>query len=511
VAGAGVLLGAALPHRHRRKFVSFAAAGAVLYAYRGVSRRVAPAHARSVDFWTRVVPIYAAYKFTQARTKRMKGGARQDEQWQSRHEWGAEAVYRLCVEMRGFYLKDGQFIGSRADFIPEEWGRKLELLQDRVPPVPFAQIERVLRQEMHVNDVRQLFRSVDENPLASATIAQVHRAVTKRGRKVVAKVQYEDQEGLVQLDLRNLRKLAAFLQANDMKFFDLVSVVSEFEAQMPLEFNFEEEARMMRTIGSNLRAAGISPAKVVVPELEESLASRRVLVMEFLQGVRFDRRDVLTRWGVDCESLVRSLGEAYGRMILVDGVFHADPHPGNLLVLPDGRVGLIDFGQCKRLAPDVRAKLCIFYLAVASGDPFAVAETFAQLGIELDLPADGDKAKSNYLVSIYANGLLDTGPLPDGIEINPFAEASPLRDVPISKFPSELFMVLRTMGLLRALCTAVGSQLAMSDVFRPYAAAGLRGTDAELRASLAVPASCMRPLAVQKTIMRLCNWRQKEG
>mmetsp|Transcript_38280 Transcript_38280/g.151448 ORF Transcript_38280/g.151448 Transcript_38280/m.151448 type:complete len:594 (-) Transcript_38280:754-2535(-) len=499
---AGLVIGAAVPNPGRGKFVRTLPALVMLRSYIFASSWVAKAHSRSVDFWTRVIPIYVAYKYTQVVAPLMND-ATQDRMWKKRHEWGAEAVYRLCVELRGFYLKDGQFIGSRADFIPAEWGEKLALLQDNVPPAKFEMIAKVLCSEAQVNSIYQVFKAIDKRPLASATIAQVHLGITRNAKSIVVKVQYDDQESLMELDLRNLRNLASFLQTHDMKFFDLLSVVSEFEAQIPLEFDFIEEASMMKTIGDNLRKVGICPAKVVIPEVEEDLVSRRVLGMDYIEGVRVDDTKTLNLWNVNREYLVRSLGEAYGQMILVDGIFHADPHPGNLLVLPDSRVAMLDFGQCKRLDETLRLKLCAFYLSICSKDPNAIAQTFRELGIVLDMPIEASQLRSNYLISIYANGLFDTGPLPDGIDINPFANSSPLREVPISEFPAELFMVLRTMGLLRALCCTVGCEVALSEVFRPFALTGLRRADRHSKEGIIIPSASTRPVLLQKTIMKI--------
>ena len=440
----------------------------VLY---GVTARLfAPAHWRSLQFWRRILPIYAAYKRTQLGCIGLSQKGR-DKRWAVRHEWGARRVYALCVELRGFYLKDGQFIGARTDFVPPAWCTLLRALQDRVPPVGYREIETTLQESYCVNSMRQLFRSLDEKPIASATIAQVHRGKLRDGTDIALKAQYCNQERLCTLDLLNLKRLAAFLHRFDMKFFDMDSVVREFEKQIPMEFDFVREAVAMTLIRQNLARAGIQ--NVLIPRAIPGLVTRRALCMTFVEGCRPDNAVALERWSVKPDVVVRTLGEVYGHMLLVDGLAHCDPHMGNVLVRPDGRVGLIDFGQCKVVPEDLRRRLCVFYLALYTGNKLAIMKAFGDLGIELSVPFSEMDERLKDMVPVYANGLLDTAPLPDGIEIDPFSANSPLKNLPIRKFNQDLFMVLRTMGLLRVLANTLGVDTPMSTFFRPFALRGL--------------------------------------
>jgi predicted unusual protein kinase regulating ubiquinone biosynthesis (AarF/ABC1/UbiB family) len=363
-------------------------------------------------------------------------------------------------------------LGSRTDFIPAAWCEALRDLQDRVPPVKWAQIERTINESYLINKPQQVFRSLDETPLASATIAQVHRGELPDGTQVIVKTQYADQERLCEMDLKNLKRLAAFLQKHDMNFFDMKAVADEFDQQIPMEFDFVRESEAMTVIAENLAKAGIRD--VVIPRVIPGLATRRSITMTFIDGVRPDNAVAMKLWGIKPETIATAIGRAIGQMMLVDGFMHADVHLGNILVLRDGRVCLIDFGQAKRLPEDLRLKLCEFYIALGTGHRLYILKTFGDLGIELDVdPAEMGEAFLD-LVPSFANGMLDTAPLPPEIEISPFSEKSPLKTMPIRKFRSDLFMVLRAMGLLRALCDVLDVELAMSSVFAPYARAGLR-------------------------------------
>lgn len=168
-----------------------------------------------------------------------------------------------------------------------------------------------------------------------------------------------------------------------------------------------------------------------------------------------------------------------------------------MLVLRDKRVALIDFGQAKELSRDLRQRLCAFYLALWSKNNLYIMKTFGDLGIELDIRPEDIDDKFIEMIPVYANGMLDTAPLPPDVEINPFSEASPLKQVPIKKFNPDLFMILRTLGLLRSLSETLqvdGSECWMSTIFKPYAQKGLkyngptdaakRKTSAQIRSSL---------------------------
>jgi predicted unusual protein kinase regulating ubiquinone biosynthesis (AarF/ABC1/UbiB family) len=360
-----------------------------LWAYGFAARVFAPDHWRNLQFWREVAPIYAGYKKTQAAVAHVKSEDMRAKKWAKRHEWGARKVYDMCVSLRGYHVKNGQYLGSRGDLVPPQWCEALTELQDHVPPVSWVEVCATIRSSYVINRPEQLFARIDKTPLASGTIAQVHRATLLSGEPVVVKAQYCDQERLFLMDLRNLKRLATWLQNHDMQFIDMASITGELDAQMPREFNFELEAESMMLIRDNLVAARMKD--VIVPRVVPGLVSRRALTMEFVSGVRPDNLVALKLWGIKPESVVETVGRAIGQMLLVDGFFHADTHCGNLLVQRDGRVALIDFGQCKQVPEALRSKLCAFYLAVRGRQSGRLAETFAALGIDLAVPAEVER------------------------------------------------------------------------------------------------------------------------
>lgn len=220
------------------------------------------------------------------------------------------------------YGEIGQFLGARSDIVPTAWCDSLRRLQDRVPPVPFEQIEQTIREAYRINKVSQVFKKIDPVPLASATIAQVHRGEMPDGTLIALKAQYRDQERLCTMDLLNLKRLANYLQKHDMSFFDMNSVVKEFESQIPTEFDFLREAEIMTTIRLNLRRANIYD--VVIPRVLPGLVSRRALTMTFMDGCRADNAVALNLWGINPKDVLKAIGRAYGQMLLYDGLAHCD-------------------------------------------------------------------------------------------------------------------------------------------------------------------------------------------
>jgi predicted unusual protein kinase regulating ubiquinone biosynthesis (AarF/ABC1/UbiB family) len=542
---------------------------------------------RGAQFFLGFGAIYGSYKAAQLRAAALRAGGASDADvkrqiWDPQHAWAGDRMHALCVSLRGFYLKAGQFIGARGDFVPEPICRRLALLQDRVPPMPPSRAAAVLREELGVDDLSRVFEWIDlEQPLGSASVSQVHKARLRRldsreaarilrraergagasalaapaaaasssssssthvevtlapgetawsvandqgvglaelaaanpglkveaaregdvlrvplpaavggaspwaaaylgladkgagsfsssrpasladgfapvfagGRRrggenntapsaagaleasssdeggddaatathhhpapphalvalarastlgalpndriVAVKVQYPSAEAQMAMDLRNIRGAAAFLRSTGEIPFDLVSAVDELKRQIAFEFDFAREARVMDTIALHLSAGGkggggggsaggvasavawavaaplrrllqgatttttplsaSAPARVRVPRSIPGLVTRRVLAMEFIEGVPLlqlaDRVQHLPKWQREraARRVLERVSEAYGRMILGEGLFQADGHPGNIMVTPGGGVALLDYGQSKQL------------------------------------------------------------------------------------------------------------------------------------------------------------------
>jgi ubiquinone biosynthesis protein len=291
------------------------------------------------------------------------------------------------------YIKLGQLLSTRVDLLPPPYLEALTKLQDQVDPFPFEDVERIVSSELGVR-LSKAFSSFDREPLAAASLSQVHRATLRNGRDVAVKVQRPDIRPLIRDDLDALGELAEFLDnhSESAHRYRLADVLDEFRRSLLRELDFRNEARNLDTLGQNLADFD----NIVVPRPVEDYTSARVLTMEMVRGRKVTTLSPLALMDLDREALANDLFRAYLKQILVDGFFHSDPHPGNVFITEDGRVALIDLGQVAMVAPAMREALMRLMLAVADGD----ADEAAGVLLDLSEPeADADRAGFGSAVS----------------------------------------------------------------------------------------------------------------
>ncbi|XP_024929042.2 protein ACTIVITY OF BC1 COMPLEX KINASE 8, chloroplastic [Ziziphus jujuba] len=427
---------------------------------------------RSFQFWARAVDIYTGYKAFQLRVSFVKDVQKQEQMWERQHEVAAEKIYAMCYDLGGFFLKIAQIIG-KPDLAPAAWVRRLVTLYDQAPPTPFNAVQSVLEKEFG-KSVGEIFERFDVDPLGSASIAQVHRARLKGDKSdIVVKVQHPGVQELMMTDIHNLQAFALYMQKTDIKF-DLYSITKEIEKQIGYEFDFVREANAMEKIRRFLFENNKKPP-VLVPRVVRNLVTRRVLVMEYIDGIPImDLGNEIAKRGINPDSriavaakqnILKSLTIAYGQMILKDGYFHADPHPGNILICKGSEVALLDYGQVKDLPDSLRLGYANLVLAIADDDPVKASESYRELGIET---VSNCKNEQQELFRL-AQTMFDTK-LPPGVTmLQPFAEESSIKKIGVQSFPEELFSVLRTVHLLRGLSVGLGINYSCAEQWRPFA------------------------------------------
>ncbi|MCP3804738.1 AarF/UbiB family protein [Allokutzneria sp. A3M-2-11 16] len=273
------------------------------------------------------------------------------------------------------FVKLGQILSTRRDLLPEEFVTELSRLRDKVPAAPWAEVEAVLIEEFGA-PVDEIFASFDRTPLAAASIAQVHVARLHDGEEVVVKVQRPGTRDLVERDIDIVDRLARTLELRTKwgRSLGLRELASGFADAVREELDFRIEAANMGAVAAN------SGGAVVYPVPHEPLCGERVLVMQRLDGVQLGAAEKeITASGLDRRELARTLVECLLRQIMIDGVFHADPHPGNVLLLRDGRLGMLDFGSVGRLDAALRAALQRLLLAMDRGDPLAAGDALLEI------------------------------------------------------------------------------------------------------------------------------------
>jgi len=317
-----------------------------------------------------------------------------------RHRRRAERLTRTLADLGPTFIKLAQVFSARADILPEPYLSAIGTLTDQVPPLPPGVAERVVREELG-RDVGQLFARFDAAPLAAASLGQVHRA-SYGGREVVVKVLRPGVEEVVSEDLavsfRILFVLNLLFPNHHTRA--ITTIVSEFAKRIRDELDFREEARNAATLRRNFQGE----PRVVVPEVVTELVSRRVLVLQYVEGTRIDRlQERIASGEVNLERLIETVVDAYIKMMLEDGVFHADPHAGNLLVDPQCRLVLLDFGMVLQVERETRRRLVETVLAAARRDVDGVINGFYELGIidpDVDRGTVRDAAQSLMAVSL---------------------------------------------------------------------------------------------------------------
>jgi len=309
-------------------------------------------------------------------------GRREDGQRLSREEMRATSARRFretLAELGPTFIKLGQILSSRPDILPLDFIAELSLLQDRAAPMPVQTVFQLIEKGLG-RPAQELFAAIDPEPMASASIAQVHRARLHSGEEVVVKVQRPGIEEQIRSDTDLLAYLARFLEGviEETGIYTPTGIVSEFRAAMLLELDFENEARNIEEFAKT----HANRPYVVIPRLYRDLSSRTVITMEELKGVKL--KTVLESPsfpGVDRKQLARNVLEASFQQLFTDGLFHGDPHPGNVMVMEGNRIGLLDFGLVGRMSKAMQESIIVLVLAVSLRDPDTVARLLYKVGV----------------------------------------------------------------------------------------------------------------------------------
>jgi predicted unusual protein kinase regulating ubiquinone biosynthesis (AarF/ABC1/UbiB family) len=296
--------------------------------------------------------------------------------WSKQHAKTARLLFRTAVRQQGLLIKLGQIIGARPDIFPPEYVAELSRLHDRVPPRPYAEITALLKRELG-RKAEDVFAEFDSEPIAAASLAQVHRARLTSGEEVAVKVQYPDIEEIVGADLWGLGVVKRAVQRL-LPDLNVGEIIDDLRSSIPQELDFIHEGKSAEQVGRNF--AGNE--SVVIPRIFWQWTTKRVLVMEFIHGIKITGTEALREAELDLKQLCTLFLRTYFEQIMVQGYFNADPHPGNLLVLPDGpRIALLDFGLVKRIDEHFRiasARLC---RAIITFDAEATRRAYHEMGV----------------------------------------------------------------------------------------------------------------------------------
>ncbi|HYB98434.1 MAG TPA: AarF/ABC1/UbiB kinase family protein [Candidatus Limnocylindrales bacterium] len=411
-----------------------------------------------------VVTIYVGYKARQA-WGAITGASSRPDYYDAWHTRSAEMARDTALGLEGLLIKACQFAGSRADILPPQFIDILAQLQDRVPPRPFEEIRPWLEAQLG-RPLEQCYAHIEPTPLASASLAQVHRGKLHDGSDVAIKIQYPRIERVIATDLANFAFFIRLL-ARIERTFDFRILLDELYKYIPLELDFVNEAANARRFGADFA----DDPQVVFPTPVAALCTRTVLTMNYIEGVKITDLAGLERIGVDKHHVAELLARTYIRQILVHGFFHGDPHPGNLLV-QRGTAGpvlvILDLGLAKEFTPALRDGLIRLTTAIIAQDAAAVGEAFRQLGFRTRTGSDDTFVT---IGELFLGQALRAGRAYADLamveRINDELMRA-LRANPIVRASSDLLLVLRVMGLLSGIGKTLDSKVDPLAAMMPF-------------------------------------------
>jgi predicted unusual protein kinase regulating ubiquinone biosynthesis (AarF/ABC1/UbiB family) len=380
--------------------------------------------------------------------------------WELQHQRSANRVLETAASLGGALIKACQFAATRPDLLPAVYIRTLAPLQDRMPPRSWREIEGTITRELGRRPI-ELFAEIEHEPTAAASIAQVHRARLHDGREVAVKVQYSDIQNLVSTDLGALEQIVKAIHRL-APTIQLQPIVEYLQETLPLELDFEHEAQAM----TSLRAALAHRADVLVPTVIPDLSTSRLLVMDYIHGIKITDREALEQSGISPHEVARLLNDLYAEQMLHLGILHADPHPGNLLVQPGPRLVLLDHGLTVPLAPSLVDALRKMVQALAVGDFDALISALGEAGLRLDEQVDlatllqlVGVLLGNDQASEYDETAGDVDAVTAGLQ---FGKS-------IGTIPTDLLLVGRALGLLDGITKQLDPSMDTIEIVAHYA------------------------------------------
>ncbi|WNZ26498.1 AarF/ABC1/UbiB kinase family protein [Leptolyngbya sp. NK1-12] len=415
---------------------------------------------RYIDIWAFVLKLMAAqWAYNKAWT--YPNGLTEDSQAQRRRKL-AVWIRETLLDLGPTFIKVGQMFSTRADLFPIEYVEELSKLQDKVPAFSYEQVERIIEQDFG-RTIPELYRSFDPIPLAAASLGQVHRAQLHSGAEVVVKVQRPGLKKLFTIDLQILKGIARYFQNHPRwgRGRDWIGIYEECCRILWEEIEYLNEGRNADTFRRNFK----DEDWVRVPRVYWRYSSPRALTLEYLPGIKISHYEALEAAGLDRKNLAKLGAQAYLQQLLNDGFFHADPHPGNIAVSPDGSLIFYDFGMMGRVQPVTREKLMDLFFGIAQKDSEQVVASLVDLGA---LAPANDMGPVRRSVQYMLDHFMD----------KPFEEQSVAAisddlyeiafDQPF-RFPATFTFVMRAFSTLEGVGKGLDPEFNFMEVARPFA------------------------------------------
>lgn len=391
------------------------------------------------------------------------------------HVRNAARIEKAILSLQGMFIKIGQLFSIMTSFLPETLRVGLSNLQDAVPARPFEQIRMQIAQELGASP-EALFASFQEEPIASASLGQVHLAETRDHRKVAVKVRHPDVEKVAAADLKTVWRVLNLVK-RFVKMRGLDNYYHEIRAMVFEELDFRKESENLKAVAANFAP----DSGVVFPTVLDELSTSRVLTLEYISGTKITDVATLTAKGLNPSHIAERLLTVYCQMIFVDGIYHADPHPGNILIRDDGAIALLDFGAVGHLSASMRSGLISFLEAIIKGNEEQLLQSLKDMGF-LRIGTDQTEAATRVIEHFHQKFQEEihlTNFSFSSINIDAskgFAHLADLNDMNVGlrqitsafKMPREWVLLERTALLLAGICSHLDPQLKPAQIIRPY-------------------------------------------
>lgn len=399
------------------------------------------------------------------------------------HKKNAKLISQTIIKLQGLFIKVGQLISILTNFLPQEFREGLESLQDKIPPQPYEDIVKRIHDELKKN-TDELFITFDKIPIASASIAQVHFATLPNGDKVAVKIQHLGLEELVKTDLKIIKRVIQIIQ-----FFlpvkNLMVYYQQVKEMIEQELDFVIEAKHIELISKNF----VNHPKVSFPKVYPHYSSKHILTTSLIDGVKIADIQKLNELNIDKTQLAKLLIETYCQMIFSDGIYHADPHPGNIFIKNDGSVAFIDFGAVGTLSPSMKMGVSKFVEGVIKRDTGEIVESLRKMGflVEKDPEVAVEPVIEYFYNKIQEEIRIDSLNLQD-IKVDPEKTMEHFFDLrkfnvglrELSKsfqIPKDWVLLERTLLIIMGICTDLDPQLNPTSVIFPYLQTFVLGKD----------------------------------
>ncbi|MGQ9836506.1 MAG: ABC1 kinase family protein [Cyanobacteriota bacterium] len=395
------------------------------------------------------------------------GGQPTPERKAKRRRARAIWIRETLLNLGPTFIKVGQFFSTRADLFPTEFVEELAKLQDRVPSFGYEQVAAIVQQELG-KPIAKIYSYFDPTPLAAASLGQVHRAKLKTGEEVVVKVQRPGLTRLFTIDLEICRGIAEFFQYHTRwggPGRDWIGIYEECRRTLWEEVNYLNEGRNADTFRRNFR----DMPQIAVPRVYWRYTSQRILTLEYLPGIKISDYEALTAAGLDRKVLARLGAESYLRQLLKDGFFHADPHPGNIAVKPDGTLIFYDFGMMGRIRPGIKEKLMGTLAGVVSKNAELVVQSLVELGVVVPT---ADMAPVRRSVQYMLDNFMHKPFSSNSEAISVAAISEDLYELVYEqpfRFPATFTFVMRALTTLEGLGKGLDPEFNFMEVAKPFA------------------------------------------